>query len=159
MVIDKIGVNAPVERYGLDENLAPVVPTGGNAASVVAWYDFSVQPGAAGNSVYGGHVTWFGSAVFYNLTALTAGDTVRLVGQNGAQVTYTVTDAYSVSAYDPNAVEVMWPTTESVITLITCTGGFTSTGDDVFGGEYSERFIVRGALTSVTPGAAVASGG
>lgn len=159
MKIDKIGVDAPVETFGLDEQLAPVVPTGDNARDVVAWYDFSAKPGTGSNVVFGGHVTWFGQAVFYNLGNLVAGDVVNLVGQDGTQVTYTITDVYRVSADDPQAVEVMWPTPDPVITLITCVGNFVDTGDPVFGGEYDERLIVRGILTSVTPGAAVAGDG
>src|SRR5439155_18999711 len=46
MIIDRIGVNAPVAVYGLDENRVPVVPTGDYAGGVVAWYDFSARPGS-----------------------------------------------------------------------------------------------------------------
>jgi hypothetical protein len=90
MVIDKIGVDAPVETFGLDAELAPVVPTGDNAADVVAWYDFSAKPGTGSNVVFGGHVTWFGPAVFYDLPLLVAGDVVKLIGQDGTEVTYTI---------------------------------------------------------------------
>jgi LPXTG-site transpeptidase (sortase) family protein len=159
MVIDSIGVNAPVESYGLDENLIPIVPTGDNAADVVAWYDFSSEPGGASNVVFGGHVTWFGSAVFYNLAAVAAGDDIKLVADDGTQVVYKVTDVYRVSAHDEQAVKVMWPTPDPAITLITCVGDFVDTGDPVFGGEYTDRLVVRGTLADVSGGAAAAAAG
>jgi LPXTG-site transpeptidase (sortase) family protein len=157
MVIDKIGVNAPVGTYGLDEQLAPIVPTGDEAKSIVAWYDFSAKPGTGSNVVFAGHVTWFGPAVFYNLPSLAAGDTISLVGDDGTKVDYTVSDVYRVLADDPHAVEVMWPTSDPVITIITCIGEFTDTNDPVYGGEYQERLVVRGSLSSVTPGGAAAA--
>lgn len=157
MVIDKIGVNAPVATYGLDEERAPIVPTGDDARDVVAWYDFSAKPGTGSNVVFAGHVTWFGPAVFYNLPNLVAGDTIQLVGQDGTNVLYTISDVYRVLADDAQAVEVMWPTSDPVITIITCVGEFTDTNDPVYGGDYNERLVVRGSLTSVTPGGAAAA--
>ncbi len=159
MFIDKIGVVAPVDTYGLDENLTPVVPTGDDARDVVAWYDFSAEPGTGSNVVFGGHVTWFGPAVFWDLGSLVAGDEIRLVGVDGTQVLYKITDVYRVASDDAQAVEVMWPTPDPVITVITCVGDFVDTNDPVFGGEYPERLVVRGALSSITPGAAVAAEG
>ncbi len=159
MFIDKIGVDAPVDTYGLDEDLIPLVPTGDDARDVVAWYDFSAEPGTGSNVVFGGHVTWFGPAVFYNLPSLVEGDDIRLVGEDGTQVIYKISEVYRVLADDPQAVQVMWPTSEPVITLITCVGQFTDTDDPVYGGEYKERLIIRGALSEVTPVAAAAAEG
>jgi LPXTG-site transpeptidase (sortase) family protein len=159
MVIDKLGVNAPVDTYGLDADRIPVVPTGDDARDVVAWWDFSAKPGTNSNAVFGGHVTWFGQAVFYNLGAMEAGDDVKLLGEDGTQVVYRVTEVYRVLATDQQAVDVMYPTDSAVITLITCVGQFVDTGDPVFGGEYSERVVVRGNLESVTPGAVAAAEG
>ncbi len=64
MIIDKIGVDAPVLTFGLDENAIPEIPTD---PWDVAWYDFSAQPGTGSNAVFAGHVTWFGPGVFYDL--------------------------------------------------------------------------------------------
>src|SRR3546814_7056233 len=47
---DLLGVNAPVDTYGLDANAVPQVPTGSNAREVVAWYNFSARPGAGSRS-------------------------------------------------------------------------------------------------------------
>lgn len=157
MIIDKIGVNNPVRTYGLDANAVPEVPTGPDAKEVIAWYDFSAKPGVGSNAVFAGHVTWEGTAVFYNLTSLAAGDEVRLLGQDGTELKYVVSEVFSVQADDPNALSVMHATDEDVITIITCDGTYTDTNDPVFGGEYDQRLVVRAALESVTPAGAVAS--
>lgn len=146
MVIDKIGVNAGVFTYGLDANQVPEVPLN---AWDVAWYDFSAQPGTGSNAVFAAHVTWSGPAVFYHLDALLPGDEVTLVGDDGTRLTYTVTESYLVDPNDPASLQVMHGTDKDMITLITCGGSFFYTGDPVFGGDYTNRQIVRGVLQEV----------
>lgn len=159
MSIPSIGVNAPVQAFGLDDNQVPEVPTGDGAADIVAWYNFSAKPGIGSNAVFAGHVTWFGAAVFYNLTSLAVGDEINLKGDDGTELTYKVADIFDVNASDPNAVQVMAGTPTDTLTIITCDGTFTDTGDPVFGGEYNNRLVVRAALQSTTPSAAVAAVG
>lgn len=150
MVIDKIGVDAPVDVYGLDENAVPEVPTGPDAAEVVAWYNFSARPGTGSNAVFAGHVTWNGRAVFYDLQTLQPGDFVRLVGTDGTELTYVVSESFAVDPNDPDSLQVMQPTASDVITLITCGGTFFETDDPASGGDYTLRVIVRAGLTRVT---------
>jgi LPXTG-site transpeptidase (sortase) family protein len=158
MVIDKIGVDAPVEAFGLDANQVPEVPTGPGQGPghIVAWYNFSAKPGTGSNAVFAGHVTWNGAAVFYNLTSLTVGDSIKLQGQDGTLLTYKVSDAYDVDPNDPNSIQVMAGTSTDTLTIITCDGTTTHIGGQ-FGVEYSNRLVIRAALESVTPGAAVAA--
>lgn len=153
MVINKIGVDAPVQEYGLDANAVPEVPTGDNASQVVAWYNFSSKPGTGSNAVFAGHVTWNGTAVFYNLVSIAVGDEIDLTGQDGTLLKYTVSRVFSVNpSIDPNARDVMLPTDEDMLTIITCNGVFTDDPNDhVFGGNYDERLVVRASLDSVTP--------
>jgi LPXTG-site transpeptidase (sortase) family protein len=160
MVIDKIGVDAPVEAFGLDANQVPEVPTGPGQGpgQIVAWYNFSAKPGTGSNAVFAGHVTWNGAAVFYNLTSLTAGDEIKLRGQDGTLLMYKVSDAYDVDPNDPNSIQVMARTSTDTLTIITCDGTTTHIGGQ-FGVEYSNRLVIRAALESVTPGAAVAAAG
>lgn len=157
MIIPKIGVNAPVQTYGLDSEQVPEVPTGANARDVVAWYNFSARPGIGSNAVFAGHVTWFGAAVFYNLTSLAAGDQIMLKADDGTELTYKISDVFDVSASDPNSTQVMHATPTDTLTIITCSGDFTNTGDPVFGGEYDRRHVVKALLESTTPGSAVAA--
>ena len=154
IVIDKLGVSAPVTMFGMDEQLVPKVPF---TATDVAWYDFSARPGTGGNAVFAGHVTWNGPAVFYDLDQLAAGDLVKLNGQDGTQIVYNVTEVFQVDPSDPDSRKVMWPTDKDVITIITCSGKFFNTSDPVLGGDYTHRLIVRGDL--VTVDRPVAAGG
>jgi LPXTG-site transpeptidase (sortase) family protein len=158
MVIDKIGVDAPVEAFGLDSNQVPEVPTGPGQApgQIVAWYNFSAKPGTGSNAVFAGHVTWNGAAVFYNLTSLTAGDEIKLHGRDGTLLTYKVSDVYDVDPNDPNSIQVMAGTSADTLTIITCDGTTTNVGG-TFGVEYSNRLVIRAGLESITPGAAVAA--
>jgi LPXTG-site transpeptidase (sortase) family protein len=158
MIIDTLGVNAQVSTYGLDPNAVPEVPTGPGAADLVAWYNFSAEPGTGSNAVFAGHVTWFGPGVFFSLTSVTNGDEIKLLGADGAQLTYVVSDVFQVDAYDPDSLKVMHATDEDVITIITCDGDFIDTGDAVYGGEYPLRLVVRAALTETLPGAVGAGG-
>ena len=150
MIIERLGVDAPLAAYGLDANAVPMVPTGPDASYVVAWYDFSAQPGTGGNAVYAGHVTWNGPAVFYNLSTLAAGDLVRLRDDRGAEVVYQIVDNIQIDPRDPNSVQVMLGTPYDAITIITCAGSFYSTGIGAAGGDYTARTIIRGHLVSVT---------
>jgi LPXTG-site transpeptidase (sortase) family protein len=145
MVIDRIGVNAPVFTYGLDANAVPQVPLN---AWDVAWYDFSSLPGGGGNAVFAGHVTWSGQAVFYNLNQLVPGDGIVLQGEDGKQLHYTVTESFLVDPADPAALAVMGPADSDMITIITCDGSFFYTGDPVFRGDYTHRRVVRAELTA-----------
>lgn len=154
MIINSLGVSAPVQTFGLDDKQAPEVPTGDDAADVVAWYNFSARPGTGSNAVFAGHVTWFGPAVFYNLTSIKEGDDITLLGQDGTKIDYSVSRIFSVDpTTDPHAVDVMFATPDDVLTIITCDGTFTKDPNDhVFGGDYNHRLVVRASLKSVTPG-------
>ena len=158
LVIDKIGVNAPVVPEGLDSNQVPVVPLD---SYEVAWYTFSAQPGTGGNAVFAGHVTWGGEAVFYSLNTLAPGDAVKLKADNGDELLYTVTESFTVNPDDPNALAVMGPTSSDMVTIITCDGTRYYTGDPVYGHDYTERRVVRASLTSehIAEAVSAASGG
>lgn len=155
LVIDRIGVDADVFTYGLDENRVPQVPLN---PWDVAWYDFSAKPGTGGNAVFAGHVTWNGRAVFFDLDRLASGDIIRLIGRDGTQLAYIVTDVYLVDPNDKAALSVMGPAEEDVITIVTCGGTFFRTDDPVFGGDYTNRLIVRAALSGVQAGSGSAAG-
>ncbi len=140
MTIERLAVSAPVVAEGMDANQVPIVPLEGD---VVAWYDFTAQPGTTGNAVFAGHKTWNGPAIFYDLDQLQRGDTIRLTGDDGTELDYAVTDSFTVNENDPNAVSVMAPTNSAVMTIITCDGTRYYTGDPVFGHDYIERRIIR----------------
>ena len=141
MVIDRAGVDAPVVAAYTDANGVPQVPHNGYD---VAWYVSTARPGTGDNAVFAAHVTWNGVAVFYNLHLLAAGDQIRLDGDDGTMLLYTVTDSFLVDQNDPSSVLVMRPTGYDAITLISCDGSFFPNGSF---GDYTNRRVIRGRLT------------
>jgi LPXTG-site transpeptidase (sortase) family protein len=153
MVIDRIGVDAPVETFGLDANQVPEVPTGPGQGpgKIVAWYNFSAKPGTGSNAVFAGHVTWNGAAVFYRLTELTLGDEITLHGVDGTELTYKISDVFRVLSTDPDARVLMFGTPQDIMTILTCDGVFTKDPNNhVTGGDYDHRLVIRADLESVT---------
>ena len=141
LVIDAIGVDAPVITLGMDPALVPEVPSSGGE---VAWYDFSGKPGAGSNVVLSGHITWDKSlAVFWSLEELEEGDLIYLSAGEGEQLVYEVTANMLVDPSDPESVELIYPTDTEMLTLITCGGTFNRDPSARFGGEYSHRSIVQ----------------
>jgi len=155
LVIDSIGVNANVFTYGVDAERVPEVPLNGED---VAWYDFSARPGTGSNAVFAGHVTWNGRAVFSELDSVAVGERISLRGGDGKELVYVVSESYLVDPNDPTSISVMSPTDKDVITIITCSGTFYYTDDPVFGGEYTQRRIIRAALSSLNQPVPAAGG-
>ncbi len=146
-MIESIGVDAPVNTYGLDANGVPQVPTAADAAEVVAWYDFSTRPGEGSNAVFAGHINWARApAVFGDLDQLQPGDAVRLISDDGREYTYEVFDNFPVDPSDPASLKVMAPTEVDTITLITCGGTWIPDPSEQLGGNYSSRTIVQAKL-------------
>jgi LPXTG-site transpeptidase (sortase) family protein len=155
LVIDSIGVNANVFTYGVDANRVPEVPLNGQD---IAWYNFSARPGTGSNAVFAGHVTWNGRAVFYELDSVGIGDRIALRSDDGKELEYVVAETYLVDPNDPTSIAVMSPTDNDVLTIITCSGTFFYTGDPVFGGEYTQRRIIRASFSGLNPPAPAAGG-
>jgi LPXTG-site transpeptidase (sortase) family protein len=149
LIIEKIGVDAPVEvRYVQADGLFPN-PSG---PEPVAWYDlgnysasFNGRPGFGGNAVFAGHVDYinYGRAVFWDLNKLETGDQVKVKLADGTVYAYSVVwnERY------PQA-EIPWDRWLAndgmdMVTLLTCAGGWD-------GSDYSDRRAVRAELVSVT---------
>jgi LPXTG-site transpeptidase (sortase) family protein len=144
LVIDSLGVNAPVVRLGLDSRDVPQVP---NDAAKVAWYEFSANPGTGSNAVLAGHVRWAGDrGVFADLDELDDGDLIRVKWKSGQQAVYQVFANRVLNARDPDAVHVMSPTAEDTITLITCGGTFVVDSDNPLGGDFTHRSVIQARL-------------
>ncbi|MCH8813731.1 MAG: class F sortase [Chloroflexi bacterium] len=139
LVIDKLGVDAPIATFGLDENAVPQVPYD---AALVAWYDFSSSPGTGSNAVFAGHKTWRGDAVFLKLEDLNIGDDIELRGEDGGQILYRVSETVLVDPADRSALDWMKATETDSVTLITCGGTWFET-NDFAGADYTLRVVVR----------------
>lgn len=153
MIIEKIGVDAPIITLGLDENSVPNVPSGPDE---VGWYDWSSRPGWGGNAVFSGHVDWtiYGQpvvGVFYYLRDVGLDDEIKIVLDDGTEYRYTVTGNQAIDDNDPKALAVMGPTPNDVITLITCGGTWVRDWTNPLGGYYTMRQIVRGQLIQEEP--------
>ena len=137
--IDVAGVNSPVETREIVDG-ALTAPSG---PWVVAWYRQSARPGESGNVVMGGHVDYWtvGPAVFSGLGTLAEGEEIKVTDAAGNAYTYAVewVRAYPVADLTPGQLrQIVGPTEEPSLTLITCSGGF-----DRGRGEYLMRLVVR----------------
>ncbi|MEX1023050.1 MAG: sortase [Dehalococcoidia bacterium] len=138
VVIPSVGLDALVSPVGL-------VFRGGELLYDVprmeaGQYAGTAAPGEPGNTVIGGHVARRGaSGVFQALPKVAAGDVVE-VYRGDKVFRYFITEIRVVAA---DATDVMSPTQEATLTLITCFP------DD----HYAERLVVIGRLlSSATPG-------
>jgi sortase (surface protein transpeptidase) len=146
MVIEKIGVNAPIITLGLDAYRLPQVPYD---PYVVVWYDFSAKPGQGGNAAFAGHVDWTVNGqpvtgVFWGLRELQQGDVVKILREDGSELQYSVTHVLAIDYGDPEGVKVMYPIPNDVITLVSCGGTWIPDRSMALGGEYTHRIVVRG---------------
>ena len=103
--IPAIGVDAPVVQGDGWEQLK----------KGVAQHIGTPNPGESGNIVLSGHNDVYGE-VFRDLDRLNPGDKIILF-TNQRQYTYVITDTQMV---EPTAVEVMAPTPDARVTLISC---------------------------------------
>ena len=121
LLIPRIGVDARIESRGLDSGRNMETP---NDFRDVAWYNRGPVPGAPGNALMNGHVSWWtGSAVFTRLAELRAGDKVIVVRGDGTRVSFKVT-ARRVVAANARVASLFAPSPKSTLTLITCTGAW-----------------------------------
>jgi sortase (surface protein transpeptidase) len=118
---------------------------------VISWYDTSPYAGAMGNSLYSGHVDYWGvgPSVLRNAANLGEGAEINVVGQDGTVYTYSVEYIERVTVADltpEDMEEIVGDTGYAALTIITCGGEF-----DYDAGEYKERDIIRAKLVSTTP--------
>jgi len=150
MIIEKIGMDAPIITMGLDANRWPEVPYD---PYVVTWYDFSAKPGQGSNAVFAGHVDWTVNGqpvtgVFWGLRQLVEGDVVKILREDGSELQYRVTHSLAVDYNDPDGVKVMYGTPNDVITLISCGGTWVPDSSDPLGGNYTHRVVIRAELVA-----------
>ncbi|WP_338200275.1 class F sortase [Candidatus Nephthysia bennettiae] len=141
IVIPSIGVDAVVEKVGVDNNLQMGTP--GNPDEV-GWYSLGSSPGEPGDAVIDGHLdTQTGApAVFAQLSSLKAGDAVRVSLPEGRELAFRVDQVSRVpSQATPSG---LYSTGGSPrLTLITCTGSWDSNRH-----TYSERLVVQAVPVS-----------
>jgi sortase (surface protein transpeptidase) len=136
LTIPSLGVEAPVEAVGLDEDGAMATPT---KPDDVAWYELGPGMGVPGNVVLAAHVNWDGRLrPFGLLHTLEPGDAVQLIDAEGRGFEYRVESSHWVRAEGAPLAEIFAQPEQPVITLITCGGEYVAATR-----EYLDRLIVR----------------
>ena len=140
--IAAIELDASIEQQQI-ENGVMLNPSG---PFVVAWYKETGRLGEERNNVVlAGHLDYWdvGPAIFYDIWKLEPGDKIDVTGKNGAHFIYKVewVREYMMEELDTATIqEIIGPTSNETLTLITCGGTF-----DYATGEYESRVIVRAA--------------
>ncbi len=142
LVIAAAQINAEIEIQQIVDGVMQN-PTG---PWVVSWYEQTAELGIIGNVVMAGHVDYWnvGPSVFYNLRDLTEGDEIDVIGENQATFRYAVewNETFDLEELTSGKItELVGPTDDPVLTLITCGGEF-----DYASGEYLSRTVVRASL-------------
>ena len=121
--IDDLGVAAPIDPYGIDEDGQMDVP---DNVTDVAWYQWGPSPGEGGSAVLAAHVDLAGqgAGVFFDLDTLDPGATVLVDFDNGETQAFEVV-ARQTYDKDQLPLDVIFSREgPAVLTLITCGGGF-----------------------------------
>jgi LPXTG-site transpeptidase (sortase) family protein len=134
--IPSVEIDAPVVVRGLDSDGKMLTP---DTSYDTAWYDFSARPGSEGNAVFSGHVDYVnvGPAVFWDLKDLNEGDIIEVEMEDGARYTYAVNTKIQYDASTAPVDAIVGYTPEQTITLITCSGTFSSASH-----QYDKRLVV-----------------
>jgi LPXTG-site transpeptidase (sortase) family protein len=122
--IDTIEVDARIAPYGVDRRTGDMdVP---DNVSEVAWYKFGPRPGENGSAVLAAHVDLAsqGPGVFFDLSTLEPGDRVAVEYEGGEELVFRVTARVVYEKTDLPLDVIFSREGPSVLTLITCGGGF-----------------------------------
>lgn len=145
--IPELGIHAPVVARGLDAKGA-IEPPAFDRPDTVGWYADGVSPGAAGTALMVGHVdTETRPAVFYKVSTLEPGETIRVVRDDEGDTRvaeFTVDDVQVLTRDDFDARQAYGPrsTGRAELRLITCGGTF-----DRATNSYTANVIVSAYLT------------
>jgi len=142
IVIEQAGIDAEIETL----NIVGGVMQNPTGPWVVSWYEETAELGTRGNVVLAGHINYWnvGDAVFANLAELQPDTEVVLSGEDGRPYRYAVewVETFEVAELTSGTLqEVVSPTPEGALTLITCGGEF-----DYASGEYLSRTVARALL-------------
>lgn len=113
--ITRLGINLPVEEATITNGVWQISETG------VSHLGTSARPTEGDNIVLYGHnkKRLLGPII----GRIKVGDEIDVFSESGQKNTYKVSEVLVVS---PNAIDVVYPTEQEVLTLYTCTGPFDS---------------------------------
>lgn len=137
--VPKIGVDAPIDPLGVDEQNSLEVPAD---TTRVGWWSGGAEPGEDDPAVLAGHVdSTTGPAVFFELEQLVPGDVVEVDRVDGSTARFMVERLESHPKDDFPTNAVYGPTDSSTLRLITCFGAF-----DTERSSYLDNLIVYANL-------------
>ncbi|MBQ1096969.1 class F sortase [Streptomyces sp. b94] len=142
--IPELDIRAPVLTSGLDTKGA-IEPPPFDRPGSVGWYADGVTPGAAGTALMVGHVdTETRPAVFYEVSTLEPGETIRVVREDAGVAEFTVDDVQVLTRDGFDAQQAYGPhsTGRAELRLITCGGTF-----DRATNSYTANVVVSAYLT------------
>jgi LPXTG-site transpeptidase (sortase) family protein len=142
IVIENIGVDAFVQKVGVDKNQQIAVP---NNIHIAGWFADSVKVGEKGLSIIDGHVDGLTTGgVFKELSQLKSGDSIKIEKGDGSLVSYEVMQNITVPLNESAGVLYSQdPKVESQLNLITCIGNFDRNSQ-----TYDKRIIVTAKKTN-----------
>ncbi len=138
--IPKLGVDTAIESVGMDTKGNMDVPQN---ADNVAWYKLGYKIDSNGSAVIAAHFDKpDGSpAVFYSLSTLKTGDTVKVTDNHGTTVTYSISDS-NAYPYDSFPLQQVFNSKgKSTLNLITCDGTWDKNKK-----TYNKRLVVSSSL-------------
>jgi LPXTG-site transpeptidase (sortase) family protein len=124
LIIETLGIDAPIGSYGVDSNGQMDVPDNVNE---VGWYRHGPSPGEPGSAVLAAHVDLRGPGrgLFFDLDELEVGDDVVVTFDDGGSTAFQVV-ARSTYLKTELPLDVIFSRQgEPVLTLVTCGGGFS----------------------------------
>lgn len=144
--IDSLDVDAPVEAYGINQRTGQMdVPRN---VTDVAWYEYGPAPGEAGSAVLAAHVDLQnqGPGVFFNLKSLEPGELIVVTFDDGSEEWFE-TRARDTYQKEELPLDVIFSRDgASVLTLITCGGGFSSSNQ-----SYDSNVVVYAVPVDAMP--------
>lgn len=134
--IDNIGVDAFVQKVGVDKNQQIAVP---NNIHIAGWFVDSAKIGEKGLSIIDGHVDGLTTGgVFKDINKLKAGDVIKVEKGDGSIVSYEVMQNITVPTGESAGILYSQdPKVESQLNLITCEGNYDREAQ-----TYDKRVIV-----------------
>ncbi|MFK5689630.1 class F sortase [Ornithinimicrobium sp. LYQ92] len=120
LVVEDIGVDESLIDLGIAPDGAMEVPVD---AADAGWFTPGGRPGGNGPTVIAGHVdSPTGGGVFARLTELEPGDRIQVMGADGEQLEYAVTEVGDHAKDTFPTERVFGATGRDTLRLITCTG-------------------------------------
>ncbi len=143
LTIPAIGVNAPIEKVGIQANGEMGTPVQ-NKWNGIGWFVAGTLPGQQGSTVMDGHLDddHGAPAVFWNLSKLHVGDRVTVTNGNGKVLQFHVTRTAAYPYDKAPLQEIFGNGGGKYLNLITCAGSWSYNQN-----QFQQRLVVYTELT------------